>query len=326
MAKFADVLGRLEAYSLSVFLYVIGYIQMAASQNVETFAAAQIFYSAGGTGIQILQQVFIADTSDLLNRALWSSLPDVPFLITVWIGPIASQQLASVWRWGYGMWTIILPAAFLPLGLSLYLNQRKAVRLGLIPQSRYKGMSPLQATRTFFVEIDHWGAIKNFFFDIDLVGILLLSAAFALILIPLTIASKQADGWGSPSIIVMLVIGPLCLIAFPFWEMNKKVAPHPLVPLGMLKSRTFVCGCILGFFYFSKLPFSSPHRTCSEVKLAKEMCRTALTRAQWRSTSPSSRTSTRTSSSCRTSPSRRPGTSRRPSPSRRRSPRSWSPS
>ncbi|KAL8723051.1 MAG: hypothetical protein Q9225_000593 [Loekoesia sp. 1 TL-2023] len=83
MAKIANAFGRLEAFSISVFLYVIGYIQMAGSNNVKTFASAQIFYSAGNTGLQILQQIFIADTSDLLNRALWSSLPDIPFLITV---------------------------------------------------------------------------------------------------------------------------------------------------------------------------------------------------------------------------------------------------
>ena len=80
MAKLADVLGRLEAYLIAIPLYILGYIQMASSRNVQTFAAAQIFYSSGSTGVQILQQVFIADTSDILNRALFSTLPDVPFL------------------------------------------------------------------------------------------------------------------------------------------------------------------------------------------------------------------------------------------------------
>lgn len=94
MAKIANVFGRLEGFSISVFLYVIGCIQMAGSKNVRAFASAQIFYSAGSTGLQILQQIFIADTSDLLNRALFSSLPDVPFLITVWVGaPVASSLL-----------------------------------------------------------------------------------------------------------------------------------------------------------------------------------------------------------------------------------------
>ena len=43
MAKLANVFGRLEAFSISVFLYVIGYIQMAGSNNVETFASAYVF-------------------------------------------------------------------------------------------------------------------------------------------------------------------------------------------------------------------------------------------------------------------------------------------
>ena len=137
MAKIANVFGRLEAFSISVFLYVIGYIQMAGSNNVKTFASAQIFYSAGSTGLQILIQIFVADTSDLLNRALFSSLPDVPFLITVWVGPpIANSVLAhTTWRWGYGLWTIVLPAAFMPLALALFLNMRKAARLHLLPPS-----------------------------------------------------------------------------------------------------------------------------------------------------------------------------------------------
>ncbi|KAL8633477.1 hypothetical protein Q9189_000823 [Teloschistes chrysophthalmus] len=143
MAKIANAFGRLEAFSIGVFLYVIGYVQMAASNNVRTFASAQIFYSAGSTSLQILQQIFIADTSDFLNRALWSSLPDIPFLITVWAGPpMASNLLAhTTWRWGYGIWTIVLPVAFLPLALALGLNMRKAKKLGQLSPSPWKGQT-----------------------------------------------------------------------------------------------------------------------------------------------------------------------------------------
>jgi MFS family permease len=38
MAKIGDVFGRMEAFLLSVLLYFVGYIQMAASNNVETYA------------------------------------------------------------------------------------------------------------------------------------------------------------------------------------------------------------------------------------------------------------------------------------------------
>ncbi|KAH6712560.1 major facilitator superfamily domain-containing protein [Leptodontidium sp. MPI-SDFR-AT-0119] len=239
MAKVADVFGRLEAFSFSILLYVLGYIQMAVSTNVETFAAAQIFYSSGNTGLQILQQIFIADTSDLLNRALWSSLPDIPFLITVWMGSLIGNDIlkTTTWRWGYGIWCIILPVMFMPLALSLFMNNRKAKKLGLTTESQFKGMKPFQVA-------------KHLWFELDLGGILLLSAAFALTLISLTIAARQSSGWASGKIIAMLVIGIICFIVFPFWESIKKIAPHPLIPMHLLKSRTFCAGCGVGFFYF----------------------------------------------------------------------------
>ncbi|KAL8742192.1 MAG: hypothetical protein Q9190_005285 [Brigantiaea leucoxantha] len=142
MAKIANVFGRLEAFCISIFLYIISYIQMAGSDNVRTFASAQIFYSAGSTGLRILQQIFIADTSNLLNRALWSSLPDTPFLVTVWAGaPIANDLLShTTWRWGYGIWTIVLPVSFLPLALTLVLNMRKAAKGGRVDHLTWRGV------------------------------------------------------------------------------------------------------------------------------------------------------------------------------------------
>ncbi|KAI0476968.1 siderophore iron transporter mirC [Xylaria cf. heliscus] len=248
MAKIADVFGRLEAFIICIFLYVLGYIQMAASGNVQTFAAAQIFYSAGSTGLQILQQVFIADTSDLMNRALLSSLPDVPFLATTWIGPIIGSAFiaTSTWRWAYGIWAIILPVVFLPLALTLFLNGRRAKKLALQPPpEKEKPKSaeggPLAAVKSI---------VANIWYSLDIGGIILLSASFALILIPLTLTKSTPGGWHSPTIIALIVVGGVLLVAFPFWEGSKKLAPHPLIPLELLRSRTFCAGCAIGFFYF----------------------------------------------------------------------------
>lgn len=38
-AKFADVLGRAEAFALAVFFYVLGYIIIASCSNISTYAA-----------------------------------------------------------------------------------------------------------------------------------------------------------------------------------------------------------------------------------------------------------------------------------------------
>ena len=241
MAKIADVFGRLEAFSLAVFVYVIGYVQQAASNNVKTFAAAQIFYSAGWTGLQILQQVFIADTSDLLNRALFSTIPDLPFLVTVWAGPPIAQRVIdhTSWRWGYGIWAIILPVAFSPLMISLFLNQRKAAMLYVLPKRSitWSGIGT---------------SIKSLWLELDFFGLCLLSAAISLILLPLTLASLAKGGWTNGSMIAMIVIGCVCLVIFPFWERSKKLAPKPFFPRDLFTDRTVVAGIALAFFYFSQ--------------------------------------------------------------------------
>ncbi|GFF43697.1 siderophore iron transporter mirC [Aspergillus udagawae] len=245
MAKVADVFGRFEAFCVSILIYVLGYIQMAASTNVQTYASAQIFYSAGSTGLQILQQVFIADSSNLLNRAFLALLPEFPFLVTVWIGPTIADAVLkhASWRWGYGMWSIILPASFLPLALSLLLNQHKARRLNLIKlKSRHRG--------GFFA------VLRRTWYDLDMGGLILLSAAVTLILVPLTLAANSKNGWKSDSIVAMIIVGLICLIALPFWESSKRLAPKPLLSLHLLKQRTALAGCTLAFWYFMAFYFS----------------------------------------------------------------------
>ena len=239
ISKFADVFGRLEAFSLSVFIYIIGYIQQAAADSVRTYAAAQIFYSAGQTGLQILIQIFIADTSDLLNRALCTTLPNVPFLATVWIGPSLAQSILDTtgWRWGYGIWAIVVPLAFTPLALAMYIHQKRAAKRGILPQSQFEGLTI-------------WETLTTLWYELDVFGLFLICAAFSLILIPLTIASS--DGWNNGPTLAMLAIGIVCLLGFPFWERSKTLAPRAFFPRDLLKNRTVIAGMCLAFFYFSK--------------------------------------------------------------------------
>lgn len=239
MSKVADVFGRLEAFSLSVFIYIIGYVQQAAADSVRTYAAAQIFYSAGQTGLQILIQIFIADTSDLLNRALCTTLPNVPFLATVWIGPTLAQTVLDTisWRWGYGIWAIVLPLAFMPLALAMFVNQKRAAKLGILPKSQFEGLTA-------------WEAVITLWYELDAFGLVLICAAFSLILIPLTIA--ESDTWNNGPTLAMLAIGVCCLVAFPLWERSKRLAPRAFFPRDLLNNRTVIAGMFLAFFYFSR--------------------------------------------------------------------------
>ncbi|CAG5166490.1 uncharacterized protein ALTATR162_LOCUS6932 [Alternaria atra] len=239
MGKIADVFGRLESFSITIFLYTIGYIMQAGSNNVQTFAGAQIFWAAGFNGLQVLQQIFVADTTDLLNRALFSTLFDLPFLWTTWAGPEVGQAIYTniSWRWGYGIWAIILPVCFIPLAVSLFMNQRRAKNLGFdVP-------SPFHGRNTFQV-------LKNIWYDLDGFGLLLFAAAISLILLPLTLAPGASGGWSNGSMIAMLVVGGVLLLAFPLWETSKKLAPRAFFPPNLFKKRTVIAGVLIAFFYF----------------------------------------------------------------------------
>ena len=266
MAKVADVFGRLESFSLAVLLYVAGDVQMATSQSIQSYAAAQIFYSAGSTGLQILQQVFFADTSDLLNRALWSSLPSLPVLATIWIGPlIASSVLRySTWRWGYAMWTIIVPTAFLPLATSLLISSRRAGRLGLIARPPWERLKVSTFLKTIAVEL-------------DLVGLLLLSAALSLILMPLNLAANTRHRWRNASILTMLTMGGLCAVFFVLWESNPHLARKPVLSVKLLRNRTVLAGCAIGFFYFSKVRLDGVKKAPAEPRQWRFICRSNRT-------------------------------------------------
>jgi len=47
LAKVLDIFGRPQGFFVCMWIMVIGLIMMAACQNVETYAAAQVFYWVG---------------------------------------------------------------------------------------------------------------------------------------------------------------------------------------------------------------------------------------------------------------------------------------
>lgn len=47
LAKLLDMWGRPQGLLLSLCVWIVGYIMMASCQNVETYAAAQVFSSTG---------------------------------------------------------------------------------------------------------------------------------------------------------------------------------------------------------------------------------------------------------------------------------------
>ncbi|KAF6835615.1 siderophore iron transporter 1 [Colletotrichum musicola] len=224
-AKIADVFGRVELICVSVLFYVVGTVVEACATNVSAFSGGAVLYQIGYTMIMLLVEVVIADITSTRARLLFSYIPALPFIINTWVsGNISNLVLEkSTWQWGIGMWAIIYPVCALPLIISLSIVGRRARKQGLLDsyQSSFRALG--------FKDFMIW-----LFWQLDVVGIILVIAIFALILVPFTIAGGFQTQWQEPHVIAPLVIGICCIPVFVIWERKAK---HPLVPFHLMKDR-----------------------------------------------------------------------------------------
>lgn len=244
-AKIADIFGRVELICVSVFFYVIGTVMEAAAPNMETFAGGNVIYQIGYTMIMLLLMVVIGDVTSTRARLLFSYVPALPFIINTWVSGNISEAVLGVttWHWGIGMWAIIYTVCSFPLIIALSIVGRRAKKQGLLEgyNSHWKTLGP----RNFFIDL---------FWRLDTIGVILVIAVFALILVPLTLAGgfeEAQDQWRRAKIIAPLVIGVCVIPVFVIWEFR---APHPLVPFKLIRDRAvwgpLGLACLLNFAWY----------------------------------------------------------------------------
>lgn len=231
LAKVLDLFGRPLGCLVSVIVATFGLAMMAACNSVEMYSVAQIFYSLGNHGLMYCLGVFIADTSSLRNRGLMWAFTYSPNLITSFMaGPISESFFKGLgWRWFFGSFAIMLPLVNLPLFILFIYTSRKAKQMGLKIREK--------------VDRTKWQSVKHYVREFDAPGLLLLTVGLAFILLPINIYRLQPDGWGSPLIITMIVLGVVAIIAFVIWE--KYLTPVTFIPYELILDRTIFGACVL---------------------------------------------------------------------------------
>ncbi|RFU77962.1 siderophore iron transporter mirb [Trichoderma arundinaceum] len=237
VAKVLDIFGRPQGYAMSLFIATIGLIMMAATTNVEMYAAAQVFWTVGNNALLYTVNIFVADTTRLHNRGLMTALTSSPNIITTWLGgPISNAFLNGPgWRWCFGAFSIIVPVTCLPLFGLLMFNYFKAKKLGIINSSKQDAKTP-------------WTSFLYYCREFDAIGLLLLTAGLALFLLPFSLYPLQPLGWQSPLIICLLVFGVVLIVLFALWE--RFLAPVSFIPYSLLLDRNMIGACILGMVLF----------------------------------------------------------------------------
>ncbi|EAW12138.1 putative MFS siderophore iron transporter [Aspergillus clavatus NRRL 1] len=257
LAKILNLWDRSVGFLLMVIIATIGLILSATCHNIATYCASQVFYSVGFAGIIFSIDVITIDTSSLRDRGLAFAFTSSPYIITAFAGPAAAEQFyESNWRWAYGCFAIVLPVMATPMFVLLRWaygcfaivlpvmatpmfvllrwNRSKAKKMGVLQEREPSGRTWIQSIIFYVIEF-------------DLLGVILLAAGLVLFLLPFSIAGSAEDDWRTAHIIVMLVIGVACLIAFALVE--RFVAPVPFLPWPILASRTVLGACLVDVCY-----------------------------------------------------------------------------
>ncbi|KAF4909314.1 MFS siderochrome iron transporter 1 [Colletotrichum viniferum] len=225
-AKLLDLWGRPQCMASMVLFTTVSAVMMAACQNVETYCTAQVFYYIGFFGIQFSFTILIADAIPMRHRAFVMGVLATPSLLSIWAcGPAAESVLDTIgFRWGFGIWAILIPVCSLPLLYLMFKYDKQARDAGLISRPIHK-----QTWQENFIHYCN---------EFDVIGLLLLASGLCFLLLAISIYSYQSQGWGSPMIISFIVIGVLMIVGFLMYE--KYLAPVTFLPLHLLTDRTVV--------------------------------------------------------------------------------------
>ncbi|SEI35903.1 YALIA101S09e01332g1_1 [Yarrowia lipolytica] len=234
--KLADNFGRFEAMTISVVCLAVGSGLYMGTHNIVTYFAALAFYSVGDIGIQMMYEIFAADTVTLRDRTFFQTITLIANLFTPWVsGPMVAAVLKnSTWQWGMGMWCIIVPGCSLPFLFTLLYFRIKAYRMGL----RIRRGDP---NRTWFKNTVT-GIIR-----MDLPGLVFLCAGLILFFVPISFCTGT-DNWKLGENIAMLTVGTFLLyVVFPLWEFF--FTKHPFLKYKLMYNRfVTVPGCIIGLY------------------------------------------------------------------------------
>ncbi|CAO2649791.1 Nn.00g010830.m01.CDS01 [Neocucurbitaria sp. VM-36] len=245
IGKLSDITSRPTCYVIVLVFYVIGFTVAATCHDIGAYSIGISFTAFGKSGLDLLGDIIVADLTPLEWRAFWSSLLSSPFIITVFInGFIADAMIPDHWRWGLGMFAIMMPVLLVPAIWTLYGVQRRADKLGTISFGE-AGMARREGIKVRgskdYLKLAWRGVI-----DIDLVGLILLGIGFALVLLSFNLSKTAKGGWSNPSMIAMLVVGFIILITFACFEMF--VAPQPIMTRRIFRNRAFICALLVNVF------------------------------------------------------------------------------
>ncbi|KAJ6779890.1 hypothetical protein PWT90_08662 [Aphanocladium album] len=201
----SDVLGRKIPLYAAFVLFFVGSIVFAVAQSLPVIILGRAIQGLGCGGIDVLNEIIVADITTLKERAFYIGMFSVPMALGTVLGPILGAVFTEYASWRWIGW-INLPLVAVCLPLTIF-----CLRLKPMPD-------------TFREQLAR----------IDWLGIILFTFGAVLFTLPLSWAGAMFP-WGSWKTIVPLVIGVVILVIFGWYESKPA---EPVFPHRIFRNRT----------------------------------------------------------------------------------------
>lgn len=219
--RMSDIFGRKAVLMTCLAILAVSDLACGFAQTGVQFYIFRAFAGIGNGGIQSLSMVIMSDVVTLKQRGKYQGILGANVGLGNAIGPfiMAGFITHSTWRNFYYMMTPLV----LIVAVTIYF---------MVNANTEKRLDSILSNRDKLKNIDYW-------------GVLFSSAAFTLLLIPVS-GGGSTYKWGSSLVVAMFVVGGLCLVGFVIIEW--KVPKLPMIPIRLFQQLSL--SLVLGSNFF----------------------------------------------------------------------------
>ncbi|MTK06209.1 MAG: multidrug efflux MFS transporter [Hungatella sp.] len=203
--------GGKRLYQFSLILFFLGSILSSLSWNIGTLIGFRLLQGIGAGLLMPTMTNMLVQISGGHNIGHMASIVSLPMLLAPILGPVLGGIIVNSlgWRW---IFYVNIPVTIIALLLAFW---------GIPEDSPTEEKQPL-----------------------DMIGILLLSPAFALLIYGIAQIASHG-GLNSSAVFVPIVTGLLVMAAFVFYALNTRISP--VLDLHLFQSRNFSATSVLLF-------------------------------------------------------------------------------
>jgi EmrB/QacA subfamily drug resistance transporter len=208
--KFGDILGRRNLFLVAIALFTLASVGCAFATDFWGFVIFRAIQGLGGGGLMILSQAIIADIVPAKERGKYMGPLGAIFGLSAVAGPLLGGFFVDhlTWEWAFYINIPVGLAAFAIAWFALTLPNKKAEK------------------------------------RIDVLGVVLLSAATTCLIFFTDFGGKKDEGWDSP---LTWAFGAGLLVSAAAFVMVERRAEDPIIPLSLFRNRIFINATAIGF-------------------------------------------------------------------------------